>query len=465
MQHFLIETGLLLIGAFIIGCVLGCILRSTLHTSTVPKKAEADDAPAQPLVSETVLEEEDDGEVISAAHGYTQMAKFIDDFPFPVAAAVAAPAIMEIISEPEPEPEPVIEAAPEPEPEPQIEPIVETVAIHEPQIESEPEPELMAEPEPEVAAPVPAPPVEEPVAEVASAAAAPEPVAPATSTDNLTLIKGIDNATAESLAAIGIVSFEQIANLLPEEVNQINEKLTADARVQSENWIEQAKILAVGGLTDYAHGTQTISASANDNNESDDDEDSGPGSSDTGANGTGGSTPGSTDPGALAAPEMASAVTVAAAAGAMLTDNGAHDPLEVEYEERQYPTFFGDLSALMPTPRPGPRRLIYSGDAGFSILDHELEDFGLEYVNRPIRRKKLRRSPDHALDQDDLKKISSIGVVLEKKLNGMGVTRYEHIAFMPKEDLQMICNKLNVNAAIDIDSWSKQAFRLSEGEA
>ncbi len=73
-----------------------------------------------------------------------------------------------------------------------------------------------------------------------------------TSSDDLTRIKGIDGAIAEQLSALGITSYEQIANWTPADVTGINQELDSTGRVERENWIEQAKILAVGGTTEFA---------------------------------------------------------------------------------------------------------------------------------------------------------------------------------------------------------------------
>lgn len=75
--------------------------------------------------------------------------------------------------------------------------------------------------------------------------------APATS-DELTLIAGIDAQVVETLHGFGIQTFAAIAGIGGEEATAIGMLLGDADRISRESWIEQAEILADGGLTAYA---------------------------------------------------------------------------------------------------------------------------------------------------------------------------------------------------------------------
>ncbi len=57
---------------------------------------------------------------------------------------------------------------------------------------------------------------------------------------------------------------------------------------------------------------------------------------------------------------------------------------------------------------------------------------------------------------DDLKRISGVGPVLEKKLNGFGVYKYSQIAVWKKANVEWVDNFLNFPGRIDRDKWIAQ---------
>lgn len=83
----------------------------------------------------------------------------------------------------------------------------------------------------------------------------------ATPGDDLQRIRAIDAETMRRLADISINSFEQIAHWTPADVNRVNQTLGLAGRVDREQWIEQAQILAKGGETYYSRNRATASKS------------------------------------------------------------------------------------------------------------------------------------------------------------------------------------------------------------
>jgi predicted flap endonuclease-1-like 5' DNA nuclease len=77
--------------------------------------------------------------------------------------------------------------------------------------------------------------------------------APSTgASDDLKRIRGIGVLLEKKLNAMGVVTFEQIANWTADDVDTVNNKLEFKGRIERENWIEQARILASGGHTDFS---------------------------------------------------------------------------------------------------------------------------------------------------------------------------------------------------------------------
>ena len=79
------------------------------------------------------------------------------------------------------------------------------------------------------------------VEEVAAAEAVAE-TAPAASADDLTDINGIGPVIAGKLNAMGITTFQQIADLTAEDVERIDGELNFKGRIDREEWIAQAKV-------------------------------------------------------------------------------------------------------------------------------------------------------------------------------------------------------------------------------
>ncbi len=64
---------------------------------------------------------------------------------------------------------------------------------------------------------------------------------------------------------------------------------------------------------------------------------------------------------------------------------------------------------------------------------------------------------------DDLKKIDGVGPALERKLNALGVTRYDQIAAFTDEELTKVDEALNYKGRVMRDDWVGQAKALAAG--
>ncbi len=63
-------------------------------------------------------------------------------------------------------------------------------------------------------------------------------------------------------------------------------------------------------------------------------------------------------------------------------------------------------------------------------------------------------------EKDDLKKISGVGPVLEKKLNALGITTFAQVAAFTEEDIARVDEALSFKGRIERDSWLDQAKAL-----
>jgi predicted flap endonuclease-1-like 5' DNA nuclease len=63
----------------------------------------------------------------------------------------------------------------------------------------------------------------------------------------------------------------------------------------------------------------------------------------------------------------------------------------------------------------------------------------------------------------DLKRIRGIGVLIEKKLNQLGVVTYDHIANWTAQDIERVSQSLDFKGRIERENWIEQARILSAG--
>lgn len=85
-------------------------------------------------------------------------------------------------------------------------------------------------------------------------------------------------------------------------------------------------------------------------------------------------------------------------------------------------------------------------------------------AKKPAAKKPAAKKPASArAARDDLKKISGVGPVIEKKLNGMGVKTYQQIADWKKADIDKADATLNFKGRIEREDWVAQANTLASG--
>jgi predicted flap endonuclease-1-like 5' DNA nuclease len=83
---------------------------------------------------------------------------------------------------------------------------------------------------------------------------------------------------------------------------------------------------------------------------------------------------------------------------------------------------------------------------------------------RSVRSEALRGDVPSSSDRaDDLKRIRGIGVLIEKRLNALGITSYEQVANWTKTDIDIISSQLDFRGRIERENWIEQARILASG--
>lgn len=87
-------------------------------------------------------------------------------------------------------------------------------------------------------------------------------------------------------------------------------------------------------------------------------------------------------------------------------------------------------------------------------------------IDQRTDRNNLRSVKSEALrtaDFDDLKRIQGIGVLLEKRLNALGVVSYEQIANWSASDVEEVSNIFDIKGRVEREQWVEQARILANG--
>lgn len=70
--------------------------------------------------------------------------------------------------------------------------------------------------------------------------------------DDLKRIRGIGVLIERKLNALGVMSYEDIANWTGGDIERVSQQLDFKGRIEREGWVEQARILAAGGDTEFS---------------------------------------------------------------------------------------------------------------------------------------------------------------------------------------------------------------------
>jgi predicted flap endonuclease-1-like 5' DNA nuclease len=253
--------------------------------------------------------------------------------------------------------------------------------------------------------------------------------------DDLTRIRTIDASMQTRLASAGVTRFTDIAKWTPADVAHISQTTGTVGRIEQENWIEQAQILATGGDTEYSRRRARGDVAA-------------PVAPTLVAAAPANVTPMSAVPSAAAA--AAAAAMAAATAARASTSNATlgipaarlSDAIRDNAEKTSEPTgrvLRPDLAGLRSVKSESLRG---DGSAGDQVRGGSNRAMG---------------------PNEDLKRIRGIGVLIEKKLNSLGVNGYEQVANWTSADIDRISQILDFKGRIERENWVEQARILASG--
>jgi predicted flap endonuclease-1-like 5' DNA nuclease len=348
MNELLWQTILLLVGAFFLGAVLACGLKRRFYYGPAVRKPASELSPellaataptpdaAQPKVEVAAR---------PAAEGIRFERALAGKTPVPAASAPAA--------------------APQP-----------TAPVSAP---------APAAPVSAPAAPAQSAAVSQPMPRVSVATGSGAPTSPADGgaapSDDLTRIRGIDPGLQRALKDLGIRRFEDLARLTPTDVKGLSATLNLGARIDEENWVGQAAVLATGGETYFSRRRDR----------------------------------------GIPVPETASPAAAVPSEKPAPSAQPASVPAGGEtYSERR-------RDRGIPAPETASPAVATAEAGGDSWPANDVAQL------RSVRSEALRgedagRAPQAFGETDDLKRIRGIGVLIEKKLNSLGVTHYEQVA-------------------------------------
>ena len=300
--------------------------------------------------------------------------------------------------------------------------------------------------------------------------------------DDLRRIQGIDGGIAERLNGIGITRFAEIAKWQQADVQRAGETLGVRGRVERENWVEQAQILASGGDTSYSRRlaagevattvvpavTQVLSNKVL-------------------------AAPAIQSVALAEAPTLvgklgveaataatAAAGTAAAAAAAMLAaaaKSGADTARAAAVVTAVVPAA-QPIAAAVPVIEKAVEKVAAAIVPTAAVLPR-VEDLAAFAKPAEVKPAEVKPADTVAITdvlpsatpvlpavqpmRDNLQRLSGVSGELEKTLNGQGVTRYSHLASWGKGDVERFDKLLGSDGRIARENWIEQAQMLGRG--
>jgi predicted flap endonuclease-1-like 5' DNA nuclease len=364
--------------------------------------------------------------------------------------------------------------APAPQPVPQPTPVVKA-----------PEPPRSAVVTAPVAQPAPVP------AAPALAVQAPAAPQPVLGGDDLQRIRAIDADTERRLQAINVRRFDDIARWTPADINRVNQALGLTGRIDREQWIEQAQILAKGGETYYSRNRaaavrspgqaqaaapqpapapaaptaqQTVAAAA------------AAAAAAATAPKTASAAPAAPAPFApqTSAPQTQSAASTPTSApqglaqGRSVAEMAAAAAAAIAAASASVTRGIRPIEPISPMSRANPN-ISMPAKLSDAIKDKEVKAAPAPAApaapSAPVTSKDAGPAKPVSADAggDDLKRIRGIGVLIEKRLNAVSVTSYNAIANWTSGDIDRISQTLDFKGRIERENWVEQARILSSG--
>jgi predicted flap endonuclease-1-like 5' DNA nuclease len=259
--------------------------------------------------------------------------------------------------------------------------------------------------------------------------------------DDFQRIRAIDGEIEQKLKARGITYFEHIAAWSTSDVKRMGQELDIPGRIEREQWVEQAQILAKGGETYYSRNRRSaLKANAPSPTNASEQRSSFGEEADT--NGSRAEAPS----GVAAASHGRSVAEMAAAAAAAIAAASASVTRGLK-----------PIEPISPLSKVDPKISIPARITD-AIREKEAVAALPSVPDEPVQ-----FESDDNERADDLKRIRGIGVLIEKRLNAIGIRRYEQIANWTSGDIDRVSRMLEFKGRIERESWVEQARILASG--
>lgn len=259
--------------------------------------------------------------------------------------------------------------------------------------------------------------------------------------DDFQRIRAIDDNIEQKLKSRGITYFEHIAAWSTSDVKRMGQELDIPGRIEREQWVEQAQILAKGGETYYSRNRRAVPKA---------DAPSPPVASEHQSNiGQEPATSGSqveASSGVAAASHGRSVAEMAAAAAAAIAAASASVTRGLK-----------PIEPISPLSKVDPKISI---PARITDAIREKETLA---ISPSVSDEAVQFEAGGNERADDLKRIRGIGVLIEKRLNAIGIRRYEQIANWTSGDIDRVSRMLEFKGRIERESWVEQARILASG--
>jgi predicted flap endonuclease-1-like 5' DNA nuclease len=269
---------------------------------------------------------------------------------------------------------------------------------------------------------------------------------PTPSADELTRIKGVEGDIARRLNALDVFSYAQIAAWSATDVARLNRELGFKGRIQRENWIEQAQVLAKGEETRFARRLARGEAAAASPIE---DEGEPPL---LGLPSERAATDGRAETAFSVEDERHQAgADPVVAPGNVEADTEGADQAEPEVSERA--AFAHVAAATEDAADVAEQEAEQAAELAQPVAQQSTEAQTLSFASRPAA----------PAVWDRLQRIGTIDGELEQVLNEQGVTRYAQIAAWAPADVERFEAIIGEAGRIGRENWIEQAQILARG--
>jgi len=340
--------------------------------------------------------------------------------------------------------------------------------------------------------------------------------------DDLKRIRGLGVRDETRLNAIGIASYDQIADWTARDIDEIGTQLGVKGRIAKENWIEQARLLASGATTKFAARQDRDRPYLSDPDRSNDNVATTPDGHEQASRehhdhdqafpversseeplqaGNQAQAEDGTQAAKLQAVEADTRILSAKPtdepdverwgrdenAGSQSTGPDfsqireitpdTHTAQQTAQQTGEQPdadeSAFGVSSSGTTAVATASVAAVAAGAVASTVraetTDQTVEQSAATAVDATdpapvVQSGQLSRSKIGATAQaDDLKRIRGIGILIEKKLHGLGITTYQQVANWTRDDVERVNRALTFQGRIERENWIEQARILSSG--